>query len=109
MYWCNIGEIPALYPTVDLFTAPILAQIAAAVDETIYNDENISEADVDNLFLGSFGFLASLGVFISGALLVLSSVSKLANLGAYLPFPVISGFFSAVGVLTWTMAVRVGR
>ena len=31
----------------------------------------------------------------------------MANLGSFLPFPVICGFFSAVGILTWTLAVTV--
>jgi SulP family sulfate permease len=40
-------------------------------------------------------------------LLALSGVFKLANLGSFLPFPVICGFFSAVGILTWTLAITV--
>jgi hypothetical protein len=36
-----------------------------------------------------------------------SSVFKLVNLGAFLPFPVLCGFFSSVGVLTWTLAFKV--
>ena len=39
--------------------------------------------------------------------LVSASVFKLANLGAFLPFPVICGFFAAVGVLTWTLAFKI--
>jgi hypothetical protein len=107
VYWLNIGSIPALYPTVDLFSAPFLADIAAIVDETLFNDPNVSEEDNVQMFLGSFTLLASLAIFISGFLLVLASVFKLANLGAYLPFPVLSGFFAAVGVLTWTLAFKV--
>jgi hypothetical protein len=107
IYWLNIGSIPALYPTVDLFSAPFLADIAAIVDETLFNDPNVSDEDNVQMFLGSFTLLASLAIFISGFLLVLASVFKLANLGAYLPFPVLSGFFAAVGVLTWTLAFKV--
>jgi hypothetical protein len=107
VYWFNIGSIPALYPTVDLFSAPFLAEIAAIVDETLFNDPNVSEEDNVQMFLGSFTLLASLAIFISGFLLVLASVFKLANLGAYLPFPVLCGFFAAVGVLTWTLAFKV--
>jgi hypothetical protein len=107
VYWLNIGSIPALYPTVDLFSAPFLADIAAIVDETLHNDPHVSDEDNVQMFLGSFTFLASLAIFISGFLLVLASVFRLANLGAYLPFPVLSGFFAAVGVLTWTLAFKV--
>lgn len=107
VYWFNIGSIPALYPTVDLFSAPFLAVIAAIVDETLHNDPDVSEEENDQVFLGTFTFLACLAIFISGALLVLASVFKLANLGAFLPFPVLCGFFAAVGVLTWTLAFKV--
>ena len=107
VYWLNIGSIPALYPTVDLFSAPFLAVIAASVDDTLHNDPDVSSDDSDQMFLGTFTFLACTAVFISGALLVLASVFKLANLGAFLPFPVLCGFFAAVGVLTWTLAFKV--
>lgn len=86
VYWLNIGSIPALYPTVDLFSAPFLADIAAIVDETLFNDPDVSEEDNVQMFLGSFTLLASLAIFISGFLLVLASVFKLANLGAYREF-----------------------
>jgi hypothetical protein len=44
---------------------------------------------------------------LSASLLVAASLFKLANLGSFLPFPVICGFFAAVGILTWTLAVNV--
>jgi hypothetical protein len=107
VYWLNIGSIPALYPTVDLFSAPFLAVIAAIVDEALHNDSNVSDEDNDQVFLATFTFLASLAIFISGLLLVLASIFRLANLGAFLPFPVLCGFFSAVGVMMWMLAFKV--
>lgn len=38
---------------------------------------------------------------LAGCLLILAGVFKLANLGSFLPFPVLCGFFSAVGIMTW--------
>lgn len=108
VYWYGSGtEIPALYPTVDLFSAPFLAEIAVVVDNTLFEDKNVTCQENDALFLGTFTFLASVALFLSGTLLVLASVFKLANLGAFLPFPVLCGFFAAVGVLTWTLAFKV--
>ena len=107
VYWSQLLDIPALYPTVDLFTAPFLANIAVLVDEALYNDPDVSDEQVDMMFLGSFAFLTCLAVALSGALISLASVFKLANLGSYLPFPVLCGFFAAVGVLTWTLAFKI--
>lgn len=107
VYWLNLRDVPALYPTVDLFCAPFLANIAIIIDEVLYQDSAVSKSDNDQIFLATFTFLASTSLFISGTLLVLASVFKLANLGAFLPFPVLCGFFAAVGVLTWTLAFKV--
>jgi Sulfate permease family len=107
VYWLSLPDIPALYPTVDLFAAPFLANLADIVDETLFLDPSVSKEDNDQIFLATFTFLASMSIFLSGTLLVLASVFKLANLGAFLPFPVLCGFFSAVGVLMWTMAFKV--
>lgn len=101
------SEVPALYPTVDLFLAPFLANLAVIVDQTLANDPNVTEAENDTLFLGTFAILSAIGICFSGLLLVLSSVFRLANLGSFLPFPVICGFFAAVGILTWTLAITV--
>lgn len=109
VYWWNLkgsSEICALYPTVDLFTAPFLASIAALVDEALHNDPQVPEED-DDLFLASFTFLACLAVFLAGGFMVFASVFSLANLGSYLPFPVLAGFFAAVGVLMWTLAFKI--
>lgn len=91
---------------IDLFTAPFLAAIAVLVDEALHDDPNIDDDD-DDYFLASFAFLASLAALMSGTLIVLTGVFKLANLGSYLPFPVLAGFFAAVGVLTWTLAFKI--
>lgn len=107
VYWINLRDVPALYPTVDLFPAPFLANIALIIDEELYQQAYSDEVDTDSVFLATFTFMASVSLFISGTLLVLSSVFRLANLGAYLPFPVLCGFFSAVGVMTWTLAFKI--
>ena len=107
-FWLSLSkDIPALYPTVDLFLAPFLANLAAGVDAALKSDPNVAQEDNDGIFLTTFVVLSGIGMMISGTLLVLSTVFKLANLGSFLPFPVICGFFSAVGVLTWTLAVAV--
>jgi hypothetical protein len=108
VYWVALNsEIPALYPTADLFLAPFLANLAVKVDQALANDDSVSDEDNDTIFLATFGVLSSIGICFSAALLVLSSVFKLANLGSFLPFPVICGFFSAVGIMTWILAVTV--
>jgi len=98
VFWMVSDDVPALYPTVDLFTAPFLANVAMIIDETLYEDENVSEDDNDAMFLATFVLLSSTALVVSGSLLGLSSVFKIANLGSYLPSAVLSGFFAAVGV-----------
>jgi hypothetical protein len=106
-WWSLSDDIPALYPAVDLFCAPFLADLAVIVDETLHADENVKPQDNDAVFLASFTLLVCLGLTISGTLLMLSSGFKLANLGAFLPSPVLSGFFSAIAVLLWALAIKV--
>lgn len=77
------------------------------VDETLSQDQNVSADDNDTVFLATFGLLTAIGICFSGALLALSGIFKLANLGSFLPFPVICGFFSAVGILMWMLAITV--
>jgi hypothetical protein len=108
VYWVRLAqEVPALYPTADLFLAPFLAKLALSVDQTLAEDINITKEENDAAFLASFGVLTAIGTCISSCLLLAASIFKLANLGSYLPFPVICGFFSAVGILTWTLAINV--
>ena len=108
IYWCSLSrEVPALYPTADLFLTPFLAKLALIVDQTLADDSAVSEQENDAVFLASFGVLTAIGTAISACLILAASVFKLANLGSYLPFPVICGFFAAVGILTWTLAINV--
>ena len=108
IYWVRLAQdVPALYPTADLFLAPLLAKLALIVDQTLADDINITKEENDAVFLASFGVLTAIGTCISSCLLLAASVFKLANLGSYLPFPVICGFFAAVGILTWTLAINV--
>jgi hypothetical protein len=69
-YWFTLSDIPALYPTVDLFSAPFLAQIAVAVDEALYQD-HVSD---DSVFLATFSFLACLAILLSSAFIFTASV-----------------------------------
>eukprot|EP00978_Attheya_sp_CCMP212_P022531 scaffold67303_cov47-Attheya_sp.AAC.1 len=64
--------------------------------------------------LGPIAKTAALGVMSSGPLFITAVGSevpalkfKLANLGAYLPYPVLCGFFSAVAVMLWMLAFSV--
>jgi MFS superfamily sulfate permease-like transporter len=86
-----------------LFLAPFLASAAAVVDQTL-SKEGITS---NTVFLASFAMLAAIGMFMSGSLLVLAATFKLANLGTFLPYSVLCGFFSAVGVLLWALAFSV--
>lgn len=126
----SLEGIPALYPSVDLFLAPFLARAAAAVDECLVEDlrsgaltlnltltleQDPGEVDYDpiqsealtRLWFGSFAVVVAFGLFLSGSLLLLASRIKLANLGTYLPYGVLCGFFSAVGILLWKLALRI--
>lgn len=104
----------------DLFLAPFLANLALIVDQTLSDDMISSDSSADGaaalivtkenydgIFLATFGVLTMIGFLLSSGLLVAASVFKLANLGSFLPFPVICGFFAAVGILTWTLALNV--
>lgn len=108
VYWFSLSaDIPALYPTADLFLAPFLAGLAVIVDQTLAEDASVRKEENDAVFLATFGVLTAIGMSLSACLLVAASAFKLANLGSFLPFPVICGFFAAVGILTWTLAVNV--
>eukprot|EP00531_Pseudo-nitzschia_arenysensis_P017252 CAMPEP_0116130000 /NCGR_PEP_ID=MMETSP0329-20121206/8223_1 /TAXON_ID=697910 /ORGANISM="Pseudo-nitzschia arenysensis, Strain B593" /LENGTH=1118 /DNA_ID=CAMNT_0003624303 /DNA_START=154 /DNA_END=3510 /DNA_ORIENTATION=+ len=108
VYWyCLSQEIPALYPTADLFLASFLAKLALIVDQTLADDPDITEEENDAVFLASFGILFAIGVAMSACLILAAGVFRLANLGSFLPFPVICGFFSAVGISTWMLAINV--
>jgi MFS superfamily sulfate permease-like transporter len=57
--------------------------------------------------LATFTSLMCIGLLVSATLLMLANVFKLANLGAFLPSSVLSGFFAAVAVLMETLAFKV--
>ena len=97
-------DIPALYPTVDLFLAPFLARMGQTVDQHLYREEGITDSQV---FWASFGMVSGIGLLTAALLIMLASRFKLANLGSYLPYPVLCGFFTAVGVSMWSLAFTV--
>jgi len=101
------NEVPALYPTVDLFLAPFMAHLAVIVDATLEADGSLSGKDEDQVFIATLAVLSGIGMIFSGTLLVMAGKFKLANLGTYLPYPVLCGFFSAVGLLMWSLAFTV--
>ena len=96
-------EIPAIYPTVDLFLAPFMSQLSDKVDHYL-NAHGVKDNEV---FFASFAMLSGIGLLTAGIMVVLASRFKLANLGSYLPYPVLCGFFGAVGVSMWALAFSV--
>ena len=111
IYWILLGDIPALYPAADLFAAPFFADMALKVDTALMNDPTIAgmtDSEERNLvFLATFSLLAQISMIISGVLILLASVFKLANIGSFLPYSVLAGFFAAVAVLTWQLAFNI--
>ena len=109
LYIWRLGQdVPALYPSGDLFLAPFLASAAKIVDEIMEEDGLNEEGSNSNeVFLASFAVLAAIGMLSAGILLELAATFKLANLGTFLPYSVLCGFFSAVGVLLWALSFSV--
>ena len=109
------GDYPALYPCLDMFMAPFLGQMAADIDEVLVglqqqdgNEERSSDTDDDtSIFLATFVALNAFGMLFSGVLCVLAGKVKLANLAGFLPYPVLCGFFSSVGISIWMSAFKV--
>lgn len=115
------GDIPAVYPSSDLFLAPFMASAAAIVDQTMAEDGiGVSKSssgtggnatgvadDSDAIFFATFAVLASIGMLSAGFLLLMAATFRLANLGSFIPYSVLCGFFSAVGVLLWALAFSV--
>ncbi len=97
-------QFPALYPTIDAFPAPFLVEMANIVDDMLYAN---GMEDDENLFMTTFCVLSGLGLIFTGLFLFIGTKVKLANLGAFLPYPVLAGFFSTVGFLGWTLAFSV--
>jgi hypothetical protein len=81
-YWFTLSDIPALYPTVDLFSAPFLAEIAVVVDEALYQDRlkkprefgAVSAHSDEAMFLATFAFLACAAILLSSAFIFTASV-----------------------------------
>jgi len=94
---------PAIYPAADLFLAPFLAAIAERIDATLYEKDL---QDNDTAFLATFVVVtACFGLVLSGLLSIVAARIKLANLGLFLPYSVLCGFFSTVGILMWTLGL----
>ena len=98
------GDYPSLYPCLDMFLAPFYAQMAVDIDSVLAE----INGDVDiSVFLATFVSLNAFGMLLSGLLCILAGRVKLANLAGYLPYPVLCGFFSSVGVSIWMSAFKV--
>lgn len=97
-------DVPAIYPASDLFLSPFLAQVAADIDASLY--QHGLEND-DRAFLATFGALIGAGFFASGILCILAARVKLANLGSFLPYCVLCGFFTTIGMLIWSLGFSV--
>lgn len=132
LLWGLSSDHPALYPVFDLFLAPFLADIATTVDTTLYeqslsssstsrsgsnvtatylsgSDSTADEAEKysDGAFLATYAFILSIGLLLTAIVNFLGFHVKLANIGEYLPYPVLCGFFSTVGVTLWTLAIAI--
>lgn len=105
VYLLRLGSDISVSPATDLFLAPFLAKLAAIVDQVVARD--VLPEDQEEVFMSSFAVLSGLGMVGSAGLIVLSSKFKMANLGAFLPFPVLCGFFTAIGIMTWSLAFNV--
>jgi len=107
IYLIRLGSDISITPATDLFLAPFLAKLAATVDEVLAQDSTIPPDEQDDVFMSTFAVLSGLGMLGSACLIVLSSKFKLANLGSFLPYPVLCGFFTVVGIMTWSLAFHV--
>lgn len=96
--WGLADQVPAIYPASDLFLAPFLAGLAQNIDQVLWEH---SMEDNDQVFLATFGMVLAVGFGLSGCLCILAARVKLANLGAFLPYSVLCGFFTTIGVLMW--------
>jgi len=98
------ADYPSLYPCLDMFLAPFYAQMAVDIDSVL---AEINGDDDISVFLATFVSLNAFGMLLSGLLCILAGRVKLANLAGYLPYPVLCGFFSSVGISIWTSAFKV--
>jgi MFS superfamily sulfate permease-like transporter len=103
-------HLPALYPASDLFVAPFLARIADRIDSVLHDNDDsvgITEEEEDRIFLATLGFVVAAAMVASGILCVLAGRFKVANLGAFLPYSVLCGFFATIGILMWSLGFHV--
>jgi len=107
------GDYPALYPALDMFMAPFLAKMAMDIDEVLVlqqqqqQDQEFLHGDDTDVFLATFVALNAFGMAVCAVLCVLASHVKLANLALFLPYPVLCGFFSSVGLSIWMSSFKV--
>ena len=91
--------------------APFLAKMAADIDEVLVREGGGggggSGNDDTDVFLATFVALNSFAMLLCALLCVLASHVKLANLALFLPYPVLCGFFSSVGVSLWMSSFKV--
>ena len=99
------GDYPALYPALDMFMAPFMAKMAMDIDEVLVLQQH--DEDDNDVFLATFVALNGFGMAVCAVLCVLASHVKLANLALFLPYPVLCGFFSSVGLSIWMSSFKV--
>mmetsp|Transcript_25689 Transcript_25689/g.60414 ORF Transcript_25689/g.60414 Transcript_25689/m.60414 type:complete len:1133 (+) Transcript_25689:154-3552(+) len=104
MIYQTSPQIPAVYPASDLFLAPFLAHMAADVDQTLYE---YKLQDNSQVFLATFTALLVSSMALSGLWCLAAARIRLANLGHFLPNPVLTGFFTTIGILMWTLGFSV--
>jgi len=63
-------DLPALFPTLDLFLVPFMAQQASIVDEMMVAE---GIADEDDVFLATCCALSGIGLILAGLLNILAS------------------------------------
>lgn len=100
----KINQSSASYPSSDLFLAPFLAVMAKDVDSVLASHKLQNN---DTIFFATFDALVTTAMLLGGIVSVLAARIKLANLGNFLPYPVLTGFFSTVGVLIWMLGFSV--
>jgi MFS superfamily sulfate permease-like transporter len=115
------GDYPAVYPALDMFMAPFLAKMAMDIDEVLVLQQQqqqeggggeggeslFVDGDDTDVFLATFVALNAFGMLVCSVLCVLASHVKLANLALFLPYPVLCGFFSSVGLSIWMSSFKV--
>ena len=82
---------------------------SADVDEVLVQmrDGKDTNHGENEAFMATFVALNAFGMLLSGLLCILASKVKLANLAGFLPYPVLCGFFSSVGISVWMSAFKV--